>query len=68
MELCTLYLPACQVRVIVGDSGFCCCVCVTSFERESSPLFTDCSQSDSFIPKSIHWLMKVVSGLRQDVC
>ena len=23
---------ACQVRVTVGDSGLCCCVCVTSFE------------------------------------
>ena len=28
---CTLYLPACQVRVTVGDSGLCCCVpCYTS--------------------------------------
>ena len=24
---------ACQVRVTVGDSGLCCCVHVTSFER-----------------------------------
>ena len=23
---------ACEVRVAVGDSGLCCCVCVTSFE------------------------------------
>ena len=30
-SLCTLYLLACQVRVTVGDSGLCCCVCVTSF-------------------------------------
>ena len=28
----TLYLLACQVRVTVGNSGRCCCVCVTSFE------------------------------------
>ena len=27
-----LYLRACQVRVYVGDSGLCCCVCVTSLE------------------------------------
>ena len=24
--------------VIVGDSGLCCCVCVTSFERSLTPL------------------------------
>ena len=35
----TLYLLACQVRVTVGDSGLCCCVCVTSFERLLTPLF-----------------------------
>ena len=27
-SLCTLYLLPCQVRVTVGDSGLCCCVCV----------------------------------------
>ena len=27
MELCTLYLHACQVRVTVSDSGLCCCLC-----------------------------------------
>ena len=32
-SLCTLYLHACQVRVTVGDSGLCCCDCVTTFER-----------------------------------
>ena len=32
-SLRTLYLLACQVRVTVGDSGLCCCTCVTSFER-----------------------------------
>ena len=31
--LCSLYLYACQVRVTVGDSGLCCCACVTYFER-----------------------------------
>ena len=25
-------LLACQVRVTVGDSGLCCCVCVTAFD------------------------------------
>ena len=29
--ICTLYLHVCQVRVTVGDSGLCCCTCVTSF-------------------------------------
>ena len=37
----TLYLLACQVRVIVGDSGLCCCVSVTSVERLLSPLCVD---------------------------
>ena len=30
VELCTLYLLACQVRVTVGDSTFCCRVAVYS--------------------------------------
>ena len=30
-----------QVRVTAGDSGLCCCVCVTSFERRLSPFFVD---------------------------
>ena len=30
--LCTLYLLACLV-ITVGDSGLCCCTCVTYFER-----------------------------------
>ena len=33
VSLVTLYLLACHVRVTIGDSGLCCCVCVTSFER-----------------------------------
>ena len=33
VEFMYIYLYACQVRVTVGDSGLCCCVCVTSFER-----------------------------------
>ena len=28
---CTLYLLACPVRVIVGDSGLCCCIHITFF-------------------------------------
>ena len=39
-SLCTLYLLACQVRVTVGHSGL-CCVCVTSFKRELTPLCVD---------------------------
>ena len=30
VEFMYIYLYACQVRVTVGDSGLCCCVCVTS--------------------------------------
>ena len=33
----TLYLLTCRVRVIVGDSGFRSCVCVTSFSRQLAP-------------------------------
>ena len=36
-SLCTLYLHACQVRVIIGESGL-CCTCVTYFERWLTPL------------------------------
>ena len=32
-SLCTLYSHACQVRVTVGNSGLCCCACVTSFQH-----------------------------------
>ena len=32
-SLCTLNLLACQVRVTVGDSYFCCCVRMTFTER-----------------------------------
>ena len=32
-SLCTLYLHVCQVRVIIDDSGLCCCTCVTYFQR-----------------------------------
>ena len=39
---CTLYWLACHVRVTVGDSGLCCCVCVTSFERCLTPSCADC--------------------------
>ena len=27
------YILARRVKLTVGDSGLCCCVCVTSFER-----------------------------------
>ena len=32
-SLCTLYLHICQGRVATGDSGLCCCTCVTSFKH-----------------------------------
>ena len=40
-SLCTLYILVCQVRVTIGDSGLCCCVCVTSVERQLTPLCVD---------------------------
>ena len=40
-SLCTLYLHACRVRVTVGDSGLCCCTCVTYFEPWLAPLCVD---------------------------
>ena len=39
-SLCTWYLHACQVRVTVGYSGL-CCTCLTSFERQLTPLFVN---------------------------
>ena len=36
-----MYLHACQMRVTVGDSVLCCCVCVTSFEGKLTPLCVD---------------------------
>ena len=44
-SLCTLNLFACQVRVTVGDSGLCCCVCVTSFERSITHLCVDSARA-----------------------
>ena len=40
-DLYTLYLHTCQVRVTVGDSGLCCCTCVTYFERWLTLLCVD---------------------------
>ena len=49
---------ACQVGVIVGDSGLCCCTCVAYFDLYLTPLFVDristarwvvCLYSDLFI-------------------
>ena len=39
MEFLTFYFLACQVRATLGDSGLYCCVCVTSLERQLTPLF-----------------------------
>ena len=39
VELCTLYLHTCQVRVTVGNSDLCCCV--TYFKRELTPMYVD---------------------------
>ena len=41
MQICTLHLLACQLRVAVGDLGLCCCVYVTSLGRQLTSLFVD---------------------------
>ena len=55
--LCTLYL---LVRVTVGDSGLCCCVCVTSFERSLTPLFVDWQKAGSWGIANIAWIMQEI--------
>ena len=44
-SLCTLYLPARQVRFTIGDSGLCCCTCVTYFECKLTPLLVDSARA-----------------------
>ena len=41
VEIYTLHLLSCQLRIAVGDLGLCCCVYVTSLERQFTPLFVD---------------------------
>ena len=55
--LITLYL---LVRVAVGDSGLCCCVCVTSFERSLTPLFVDWQKAGSWCIANIAWIMQEI--------
>ena len=40
-EFMYLVSTTCQVRVTINDTGLCYCVCVTSFERYSTPLCVD---------------------------
>ena len=42
-----MYLVFTRMRVTVGDSGLCCCTCVTYFERQLTPLCAD------FVVKSV---------------
>ena len=41
----SLYLHACHVRVTVGDSGLCCCTCVTYLQPKLSPLCVDSARA-----------------------
>ena len=54
VELCTLYLHMCQVRVTVGDLGL-CCTCVMYLERQLTPLRVDFTrvQINTYSDKSI---------------
>ena len=45
---CTLCLCASLVRVTVGDSGLCCCGCVTCFEHWLTPLRVDSSRASFY--------------------
>ena len=38
---------ACQVRVTVGNSGLCCCTCITYYKHWLTPLCVD--------PVHVHW-------------
>ena len=42
---CILCLRASKVRVTIGDSGLCRCVCVTCFERWLTPLRVDSARA-----------------------
>ena len=42
---CALCLRASKVRVTIGDSGLCRCVCVTCFERWLTPLRVDSARA-----------------------
>ena len=42
---CALCLRASKVRVTIGDSGLCRCVCVTCFERWLTPLRVDSTRA-----------------------
>ena len=44
----TLYLPTCQVGVTIGNSGLCCCVCMTSFKHYLTMLVQN--SSDHYLP------------------
>ena len=48
-----------QVRVTVGDSGICCCVCVTYFERQLTPLCVASTPGlwASFCFRFLFWLL-----------
>ena len=60
-SLCTSYLHACQlVRVTVGDSGLCCCTCVTYFEHQLSPLgVVYVSKTNKF------WRLRLKPGIKE---
>ena len=36
-----MYFLTCQVKITVGDSCLCCCICVTSFKHQLTPLCVD---------------------------
>ena len=61
-SLCTLYLHACQMRVTIGDSGLCCCICVMCFERWLTPLCVDSVVVAEVVVVVLWWWWKCTSG------
>ena len=53
-SLCTLYLPACHMRVTIGDSSLCCYVCVMSFKRFGARLTSLVNRGTS--ANNLSWL------------
>ena len=67
MDLCTLYLPACQVRVTLGDSSLCCCIYAMYFPCLLIHLFlaferTINNKGSSVKTRETLWLISIIGG------
>ena len=64
-SLCTLNLHAYQVRVTVGDSGLCCCTCVTYFKCWLTSL---CVDSGILLFQSLGFSLDQTLAFKQHIC